>query len=323
MKVNLSISNFKLYKMKKFLINILVGIILIFVLDFSIGLALSKLFNSQTSGNLYQLNYSFNECNEDLLIFGTSRALHHYDSRILRDSLNLSVYNTGKDGNFIFYQTALLRGVLKRYTPKKIILDFSGSFEMIQKDYDRIASLLPLYSSNPEISDIINLKSNTESFKLISKIYPYNSLVGNIIIGNLEFNKNRAANLNYYGYQPIYKNTKVKLEILNKKQTYEVDKTKQQIFEEFLILCKKNNIDLTVFYSPVYYLYDSNFSVKLCKKLCDKHEIPFYDYSKSDHFLENKKFFADKTHLNNLGAKEFTNSVINKIKFEKVKYLKN
>ena len=309
--------------MKKFLINILVGISLIFVLDFSIGQVLSKLFNSQTSGNLYQLNYSFNECQEDLLIFGTSRALHHYDSRVLRDSLNLSVYNTGKDGNFIFYQTALLRSVLKRYTPKKIILDFSGTFEMKQKDYDGIASLLPLHSTNPEISDIINLKSNTESFKLISKIYPYNSLIGNIFIGNLEFNKNRKANLHYYGYQPIYRNTKVKLENLNKKETYVVDKTKLQIFEEFLILCKQNDIDLTVFYSPVYYLYDLDFSIELCKRLCNKHEIPFYDYSKSNHFLENKKFFADKTHLNNIGATEFTNNVINKIKFEKVKYPKD
>ena len=37
----------------------------------------------------------------DVLIMGSSRAHHHYVPEIISDSLGLSCYNTGKDGNGI------------------------------------------------------------------------------------------------------------------------------------------------------------------------------------------------------------------------------
>ena len=38
--------------------------------------------------------------------------------------MKLSFYNAGRDGNFMFYHLAVLKGVLNRYSPKIVILDF-------------------------------------------------------------------------------------------------------------------------------------------------------------------------------------------------------
>ena len=38
----------------------------------------------------------------DLLVFGSSRANHHYVPEVFEDSLKLTFYNTGKDGSGIF-----------------------------------------------------------------------------------------------------------------------------------------------------------------------------------------------------------------------------
>ena len=133
---------------------------LIIGVDFIIGNLLRKLYFSQISGLLHRTTYSIDKTEADILIFGSSRANHHYDSKLFEESTGQYTYNTGRDGNFIFYQTALLKSILKRYKPKQIILDFEGTFAFNQNDYDRIAALLPYYKSHKEIRDIVLLKSD-------------------------------------------------------------------------------------------------------------------------------------------------------------------
>ncbi|MDE3212752.1 MAG: hypothetical protein KGM98_05915, partial [Bacteroidota bacterium] len=140
----------------------------------------------------------------DLLIFGSSTANHNYYPDSIEKNLRLSCYNTGRDGMSIFYFYAVLKSDLKRYTPKVVILDFFPvEFRKEQMDYDRITALLPYYSSHPELRSIILMKSPYERLKLISRIYPFNSLAFTILGGNLQMNKNREINKGSQGYVPL------------------------------------------------------------------------------------------------------------------------
>lgn len=307
--------------MKKYVLLLLGGLLLLVIGDFIIGSTLKHFYFNTSSGLLHSATYSINETEADILIFGSSRAIHHYDTKIIEENTGLSAYNTGRPGNFIFYQTALLNSIVKRHTPKQIILDFSGTFKFRQEDYDRISSLLPYYSSHIELRDIIHLKSPFEKYKLKSKIYPFNSLLTTIAVGNLNFNETRKGNSGTYnGYVP--RNGKWKSDIVEKETPtkYEIDEVKLGIFKEFLELSKQRSIPLLVVYSPVYYKYDKNYSVEVCKDVCEEYNVPFIDFSKDIEFLENKELFNDREHLNKDGAKLLTEKVLKEIKNqEKVK----
>lgn len=310
MVVNLSIFNFN-KSMKKFALRLLIGLFLILVGDYVIGNTLEYFYFKTSSGLLQRTTYALEETEADILIFGSSRANHHYDTKIIEEKTGQSAYNTGRDGNFTFFQTALLKSVLCRYTPKQIILDFSGTFKFLQEDYDRLSSLLPYYNSHEELRDIILLRSPFEKYKLKSKIYPYNSLLTTITVGNLNFNANRRGNEGAYkGYVPSYGIWENELIAKETPDKYEIDKNKLVIFEEFLELTQQNNIPLIVVYSPVYYLYNKNYSVEVCMNICKKYNVSFVDFSKDIDFLENKQLFNDRQHLNKDGAKLLTQKVL-------------
>jgi hypothetical protein len=303
--------------MKKYVAYLICGLIAVVIGDITIGSILKHYYYRQTSGLQYRTTYSIDQTEADIVIFGTSRANHHYDTKLIENETGLSAYNTGRDGQFIFYQTALLKSLLSRHTPKQIILDFAGTFEFRQKDYDGLSSLLPYYSSHKELRDIVLMKSPFERCKLLSQIYPFNSLLTTIIVGNLKYNKTRPNNKNAYnGYVPLSGSWNNELDSIDTSAKYNIDTNKYDIFEEFITIVKQNNIPLLVVYSPVYYLYDFKYSKDICIEICKNNDITFVDYSKDVEFLNNKELFRDRTHLNYKGAQQLTLKVLNTISYD-------
>src|SRR5689334_10740304 len=156
--------------------KVLIVILTVIVLDFVIGTVLDTFYFRQTSGEGYHTTYSMDKTNAGLLIFGSSTAIHNYVPEVFNKKLNISTYNVGRDGISIFYDYAVLKATLKRYSPRAIILNFDPQeFKEDQESYDRLSCLLPYYKKHPEIRSIVELKSPWEKFKLLSHIYPYNS----------------------------------------------------------------------------------------------------------------------------------------------------
>ncbi len=300
--------------MKQFIRDVVIGLVILFCLDFVIGKTLRHFYFTEDSGIDYRTTYALNETEADVLIFGSSRAKNHYNPRIIEDSLNVTAYNTGRDGEFIFYQTAILRSVLKRYKPKMLILDFAGTFRYEQEDYDRISVLLPYYETHPELKDIILLKSPFERYKLLSNIYPYNSMLTTMAAGNMEFNKRRNANIDYHGYIPNHLIHQKKLDSIRTPSNYDIDENKMSLFQEFLTLSKQYEIPMVVICSPEYYLYNRDYSIETCKRICDEYGIPFVDFTKDSEFLKHHEFFEDQRHLNEVGADLFTKRVLGLIR---------
>ncbi|KYK21256.1 hypothetical protein AYK24_03370 [Thermoplasmatales archaeon SG8-52-4] len=300
---------------KRLLFTIGFVLITVLFLDFSIGKILRYFYFRQVAGEDYRTTYSMEETKADVLVFGSSRAVYHYVPEVFEDSLNLSFYNTGRGGQFIFYQTAVLKSVLKRYTPKLVILDFMGSFEKGEDYYDRMSCLLPYYANHPEIRDLVELRSPFEKIKLVSGIYPFNSQFLNIAVGNLEINKKRKPDNK--GYVAFHNELTEDIDSLETKSIYEIDSNKVVVFKEFLLKTRSAGIPIIVIFSPVYYLYDQDYSVSICRDICRQEKVPFYDFSKDPIFLNKKKLFADNLHVNHKGAILLSQIVINKIKQSK------
>ena len=301
-----------LFKIKEkpylhFSIKLIAFLILILSLDYLIGNTLRYFYFKQESGAEQRATYVMEEAKEELLIFGSSRALHHYQPEILGDKLGLTTYNAGRNGNPILYHLAILKSILKRYKPKQIILDINiNELQEIADSYDVLATLLPYYKNHPEVRPMVKLRSNFEEIKLCSQIYPYNSLIFTIAAGNAEFNKLRREEIN--GYMPLNNKWKKGLETEKKQINYILDTVKVDALKTFIKECRLNNIGLTLVFSPYFKKFEeTNNSISLAKQIAIENKVSFFDFTNDKRFISRPELFADYTHLNDEGARYFTN----------------
>jgi hypothetical protein len=306
------------YKFRKkpiqyFFVRLLILFMILFVLDYSLGSLFRYLYFKQESGELYRITYCIEKTNEDILVIGSSRANHHYHPDVFEKRLSLSFYNTGVDGEHIFYQAAILRGVLKRYAPKIVLLDFvQAEFDKDRASYDRLSSLLPYYYDHPEIRSILNLKSPYEKYKMLSKLYPYNSEIFQILLGETDYKKLKHEDIK--GYIPRQELWDESIKTMVYRENYTLDSNKVKIFESMIKDCTSAGSKLYIVCSP--YFFDAKnqeYSIRLGKEIAKKYNIDFFDFSDNPVFTKNANLFADFAHLNDNGAKLFSEMVIDSL----------
>ena len=305
-----SISNLFLRCQKHVLFKLTIAFIFLCCLDFIFGTIVRYFYFRQTSGPEFVTTYSMTKTNADVLIFGSSRANHHYHPEVFEQNLKMSCYNTGRDGLGIVYNYALLKAILGRYIPKIVILDLnSDEFHKSKGNYDKLSVLLPYYHSYPEIRKLVDLKSKFEKFKMLSHIYPYNSTLSYIILGNTKYNQKRRNEIN--GYVPLMTEWTGSLETVSNYDNYELDPDIILLYEAFIRDCCNAKIKTYIIHSPYYakinYL---DKSIEIGQKIAKKYNVPFYDFSNDTAFLNHPKLFSDLSHLNNEGAIKFSKIVL-------------
>jgi hypothetical protein len=299
---------------KPFFSKLAIFFALLVFIDFAVGKTLEYFYFKQESGLQYRTTYALEKTTADLLVFGSSRANHHYVPEIFAKELNMSYYNAGRDGSFILYHYAVLKGVLKRYKPKIIILDLNfHEFDLEKQSYERIACLLPYYRTHPELKPIIELKGKTEKFKLLSSIYPYNSSIFTIAVGNTKKNKERKQDNK--GYVPLNGSWTQTLVNSNAKELYLTDSVKVNCYRSFIRDCISARVKLYVAFSPYFGKnYNTDFSVREAKQIAEANGVKVLDFSADTLFLNNPGLFSDIDHLNNGGAYLYSGKIAEEIK---------
>lgn len=304
---NLSTSNFK---MKKIIFKIVVFVSLIVILDQVIGSVFNRLLISQKSGKLHKITQSFEVDDFDIMIFGNSRAVQHYNPKIISDNLGLTVGNMGMDGQSIVYHRAVLEVILERHVPELIILDlFQGmDFAYGSTQFDRLSILLPYANRYPSLYEILKKRSRWEEFKLWSKVYPYNSLAGRLLIGSIKGASNTLGEQGFSPHDGCWEQPLEKIDYGN--TVYDSEKIKY--FIEFVDLCKKKDVPLFVVISP--YFVDCANYFSFSRDLCSSVGIEIHDFSSAELFLCSGRNFKDPTHLNRDGANLYSEFIANKLK---------
>ena len=82
----------------------------------------------------------------------------------------------------------------------------------------------------------------------------------------------------------------------------------------FVRQAKASGSKLYVVYSPYYQNYSNDPDIALCAEICRKNNIPFLDFSADRQFIKNNALFHDEVHLNDSGAKVFTQRLIRTIR---------
>lgn len=321
MAVNLFIFNSDM----KFLKTAVILFLLITALDFAIGKLLHHYYFTEKYGKDAEMIYVFTKVNADVIITGSSRARRNYDPVIIGDSLHLSCYNGGHDGQSLFYDLALMRMLTGRYHPELVVIDLlPEEIYYNPVHYDRLSVLLPYYHDFPEVRDIVYLRGlektdtssffyktlpfNKEKIKLLSQIYPYNSTLFDIIIGH--FRKEKYA---MNGFYPLTTTLTVDEEkeiarqyrqLYSKPSSKIIDANKINCLKEIITICKQNNIKAVIVFSPIFEDINRGAAYDTLKSIATENNIPLLDYTPNKEFHD-LNYFADN-HMNYKGADFFS-----------------
>lgn len=299
---------------RKFLMRLLIFLLVLFAVDFVAGTVLRKLYFKQESGPDYETIYAIERSQEDLMVFGSSRARNHYHPKVFEEILDLSFYNAGRNGNFILYSSAVGQAVLKRHQPKVVILDVVGhEFEYFAPNYEKLSVLLPFYKTHPEIRSTVNLRGPFEKVKLCFQMYPFNSTLLSIGLGNTQFYNKKDPVIK--GYSPINREL-AQLPILDTNNLhYEIDSVQVKSYEDFIVASQTAGVKLYVICSPYFNKFPvRDKSVVLAEEIARKYNVTFWDHSQDPAFTGNPKDFYDIRHLNEPASLRFSTMIAEKIK---------
>jgi len=313
----------------RFLVRLTAFSVILIAADRLVGFALKKIYFNQRVGQFSQTTYAVDSTRQDIMIFGSSRAVRHYSPAIISNASGLSCYDSGRDGLMIPYSTAIEEVSLARHIPKLIILDITPRELGIDKSkYEKLAILLPYCDEHPQFIKYIKEVSEFEAEKLFSKTYPYNSTAF-ILANNSLFSKSVEKDDN--GYLPLHGvMTKVEMDDYSKRMTKRSKRTHQKTeiaetkavnyFRQFLNNAAKNKIKTMVVISPTilnnsFYLDNQIVERDLIVKITSEYpNVTFLDFSTDPRFNHHPEKFDDVFHLNKKGSEEFSAIIAQHIK---------
>lgn len=297
--------------MKQFLIKVFAYICIIFGIDLLLGYAFNHMVKGAVGGNNGRINYICNQTNEELLVFGSSRADHHYNPKILMDSLGVTCYNCGEEGNGIILNYGRFLMILQRYRPKMIIYDIATGFDLLVNDNHKYIGTLKPYYERDSIKQIFLTVDNTERWKMMSQLYRYNSSFLTIIADRFH----PISSMGFQGFKPLEgQMDKMKISKVDEMpKEYQVDSLKIDFLNKFID--KSEGIKLVFVESPLWYGMDTLLLAPI-REICTQRNIPLIDFSNNPKYVGNNKYFKDGSHLNARGADEFTRDLIKVLRKE-------
>jgi hypothetical protein len=293
---------------------ILISLVIVLA-DRLTGKLLEHYYFLQKHGPGYLTTYAIDSTKAEILVFGSSRANHSYVPGIFEKELKQSFYNTGRDGVYILHNYAVFRSITKRYNPKMIVFDIRPEeMKYNPKEYDMLSILLPYCKNHPEIQEIVDLKGPFEKIKRLSYVYKYNSLIFQIIMGNLERGKERYNSDK--GFVPLKKTMKPVVIDTADSESFTMDENKLNSLLEISRICKQEKINLVFVQSPMWRTTVENPDFI---NFFASNGISYIDMSNLPVFLKNPQYFADRYHLNYEGAKVFSANLAAFLKLNSLK----
>lgn len=299
--------------MKRFVGLIVLFFLLVFVADLLLGQVFSYLTANPKGGENKRNNYICNQVSEDILIYGSSRAEHHYNPLIITDSLDMSCYNCGQGGMGIILSYARYMMACQRYHPKAILVEVTPYLDLLEES-DNSTSLkyLRAYYDKKGVPEIFESIDPTEKYKMHSKLYRYNSNFIQIIGDYIHPLSSDGIN----GFHPmIGELDTMKISIKPQPENYSFDSLKISYLNKMVDLSGDTKVVFVV--SPIWYGMDSR-QLSPIKEMAEKRNLTFIDLSNSPKYVHNNAYFKDGTHLNSQGANEFTRDLIEELKKQEV-----
>lgn len=298
--------------MKKFIILLFALFAILSGIDIATGFVFDKLTLSAKRGYTGRNEFIADKLHDPVLVFGSSRSVHHYDPQVLADSLGVPCYNCGQDGMGIITFYGRFKLLTARYTPRLIIYDVTTDFDLRRNDNVTYLTWLKPYYNRPGIDSIFWHVEPTERVKMLSNMFRYNGKALQIITDNKPGDDNDDALKGFVPLDGIM--TYDKEEDATKTQV-DFDPVKLYYISRLVKDCSAKGIRLVFAISPLYnsikqpdaYLADF-------LTLARKQNVPVINHYYDTRFATNKNLFQDTYHMNRSGAEIYTSILAHEIK---------
>ncbi len=295
--------------MKNFLLKVLLFFACVMAMDFVFGFGFSWLRSHAKGGSTANCEYIANRAKDDIIIFGSSRATHHYIPQIIEDSLGVSCYNCGEEGNGIVLAYGRFKMLTDRYKPKLVIYEMTPGYDYgIKEPNTKYLGYLRPYYAKDGIKSLFDDFDDEFSFlKMKSKMYQNTGKLLPDLVDNFSFRDNRK------GYTPL--SGKINIRNIDEPivEEMEIDSLKLSYVEKLILETKNKNIPIVFMISPRYGTNSNllNYGPEIA--LCKKYRVPFYNFINCKSIVQNDLYFQDVGHMNNDGAIAYTRVIINEI----------
>ena len=245
----------------------------------------------------------------DVLILGSSRANHSFDCSILEKELVLTCYNAGRDGMNIMYDGMIFFSYIERHVPKLVILDLT--VPMLDNSWNETwRDMICFYGMSNPLDDIIDsLASPIERLQLQSNIYRYNKTWEWLL--KAQIGEEQSA-LDGYRPMPVHEDHPNKTQVA--KGAFIADNGNIDMLNKIANSCRDKGIRLILTYSPSLTIEKGNFP-QFMADYGKKHQIPVFSWNGDSHFIDKPEWFYDMTHLNEDGAKAFTEDFCQRLSY--------
>jgi hypothetical protein len=254
--------------------------------------------------------------NAEIVISGSSRALDHYDSRVIQKATGLKTFNIGRNASQTDMQLALLRAYLKHNARPRLVIQNLDSFTFESTHQIVNPGQYIPYLGEPEIYNALQ-KIDPTVWK-----WKYIPLYGYVVedmrltwmmgIGGILglYPKEDLAQGYYAAYKP-WTGDFERFRAANPDGVrFPVEAQGIRDLEDLVGLCRENGIPIVLVYSPVYYemqALEKNRSDVFARflVLSEHFHAPLWDYSGSL-VCRQREWFYNSQHLNYEGASAFT-----------------
>ena len=172
---------------------------LVVTTDFVAGHLLRSAFSASQDLSITRLNHALEKAQEDIIVLGSSRAMHHFVPTVLSDATGQSVYNCGFEGQGLKFSYLQLQHVFMYHRPREVLLELSPNVLTDTRSDEKLDVLLPFATSDTAIMNTFGRRGAGERSKFVSSVYPYNSLIFDLLYIHFRFTTDSFA-----GFVPLY-----------------------------------------------------------------------------------------------------------------------
>lgn len=295
--------------MKKFLVRFFVFCALVIAIDQIGGRALLAMYAKAKKDYPEKFRHVIYEGEEDVMIYGSSRAFRHYNPTIISEETGLTAFNAGNQGNGALFAYGLYLASRKHHIPKVAIIDIYYEYDLMPLHANtRFIDLLkPYYGDYPDLQEYFKRIDPWTSLTMNSMLYRTNSQLFTILKsqrGESNFNK---------GFEPL----PVPPQTVDENLTipnldFTTDSSKIHIIEDMIELMKKDGVQVVLTFSPVWHDFKHFPFRDTIATIAQKHQVEYWDFTTNEGLTA--KDFHDLGHLNSEGADRFSRMVGQRLK---------
>jgi len=296
---------------KKLLKILLYVVILVAAIDVVTGWCFHWFMRSHTiPGDYGKIEYMFKDVDAQILLLGASTCMNSINPEILEKELGKSVFNGGINDQRLEFFDVMTEAILKRSHPELLVLVLRKN-DLITSSDGRLAMMNIYYHlGNKKLDGYLNKNNLLQKILLSSSLYRFNTYWWRILLYHFK----SFEELAHRGFvaKPVPPILPRRLELSEDNAEIKVtpvNPQKEQCLENILAACREAGTRLWIVITPEFKKIHKRHEFggsSYIRDFCEKNNIPFFDDSQHQDFMDHPEYFFDNNHLNGNGAEIYT-----------------